>query len=138
MVEYTMRILFCGDRNWTNYKVVADVMGELRPTVVIEGEARGADTMARECADYHGIEVLAFRAKWEEYGAAAGPMRNKQMLVEGKPDLVVAFHNNLEHSKGTLNMVKLARKQNIKVYVYTEKGLQTIYQPSEGLFYEQA
>lgn len=122
-----MRILFCGDRNWTNYKVIADVMGDLRPSVVIEGEASGADTMAAEAADYFGIPVLPFTANWEKYGSAAGPIRNNQMLKEGRPDLVVAFHNDLQNSKGTLNMVNQAIKNNIKVCVYTEQGLHTIY-----------
>ena len=128
-----MRILFCGDRNWTDYKVIADVIGELRPTVVIEGEAKGADKMAQECAEYHGIEVLAFPAHWERYGAAAGPIRNRQMLDEGKPDMVVAFHNDIQNSKGTLNMVNQALKRGLPVQVYTKDGLQTFHRASGTL-----
>lgn len=130
-----MRVLFCGDRNWTAYKVIADVMADLNPDVVIEGEARGADLMASDAAEYFGIPVVRFPADWEKYGRAAGPIRNTQMLKEGKPDIVVAFHNNIKDSKGTLNMVNQARKQNIKVIVYTEQGLQTIYQANEGFFW---
>ena len=129
-----MRILFCGDRNWTNYKVIADVMADLQPQVVIEGEAPGADLMAADAADYFGMPVERYPANWELYGRAAGPIRNTQMLNEGNPDLVVAFHNDIQNSKGTLNMVNQARKKNIKVMVYTEQGLQTIYQPYKGLF----
>jgi hypothetical protein len=130
-----MRILFCGDRNWTNYKLIADIVADFKPDVVIEGEARGADSMARDAAEYFGIPVEAYPANWEVHGKAAGPIRNTQMLKEGKPDLVVAFHNDLQNSKGTLNMVTQARKQNIKVYVYTDGGLKTIYQPNEGFFW---
>jgi len=129
-----MRILFCGDRDWTNYKVIADVMADLNPAVVIEGEARGADSMARDAAKYFGIPVVAFPADWKMHGKAAGCIRNTQMLTEGKPDLVIAFHNDIMNSRGTLNMVKQAQKKNIKVFVYTEQGLQTIYQPDEGIF----
>jgi hypothetical protein len=130
-----MRILFCGDRHWTNYKVICDVMADLNPDVVIEGEQVGADLLARDAAEYFGIPVLPFPAKWKQYGRAAGPIRNTQMLTEGKPDKVIAFHNDIQHSKGTKNMVAQARKKNIEVYVYTEQGLQTIYQPNEGLFW---
>jgi hypothetical protein len=129
-----MRILFCGDRHWTNYKSICDVMADLNPDAVIEGEAPGADSLARDAAEYFGIPVLPFHADWGQYGRAAGPIRNKQMLDEGKPDMVVAFHNDIQNSKGTLNMVKQARKQNIKVFVYTEQGIQTIYQPSMCLY----
>lgn len=121
-----MRILFCGDREWSNYKVICDIMAEFSPDVVIEGEAPGADSAARDAAEYFGIPVLPFPANWKKYGRAAGPIRNKQMLVEGKPDIVVAFHNDIQNSKGTLNMVNQAQKQNIKVFVYNEQGIQTI------------
>ena len=130
-----MRVLFCGDRNWTNYKVICDIMTYFKPDVVIEGETKGADSLSRDAAEYFGIQVLKFPADWDKYGGAAGPIRNTQMLTEGKPDLVVAFHNDIKNSKGTLNMVNQARKQNIKVFVYTEQGLQTIYQPYEGTLY---
>ena len=117
-----MRILFCGDRNWSNYKVICEVMAELKPDVVIEGEAQGADILSREAAEYFGIPVQRFPANWVVYGRAAGPIRNTQMLKEGKPDMVVAFHNSITTSKGTLNMVNQSRKQGLKVVVYTESG----------------
>jgi hypothetical protein len=128
-----MRILFCGDRNWLDYKTICDVMSQFKPEVVIEGEAKGADSLAREAAEYFGVPVLKFPANWEQYGRAAGPIRNTQMLKEGKPDLVVAFHNDIKNSKGTLDMVNQARKQNITVMVFTEQGLQTIYRADKGI-----
>jgi len=39
------------------------------------------------------------------------------MLDEGHPNLVVAFHDALENSKGTLDMVSRARKAEINVIV---------------------
>jgi hypothetical protein len=122
-----MRILFCGDRNWSNYKVICDVMADLEPDLVIEGEAKGADLLASDAAEYFGIPVLRFPANWDKYGRAAGPIRNTRMLKEGMPDLVVAFHDDIQNSKGTLNMVNQALKQGLKVMVYTQKGCQTIY-----------
>ena len=122
-----MRILFCGDRNWTNYKVICDVMADLNPDLVIEGEAKGADSLARDAAEYFGIPVLPFPADWDKYGRAAGPIRNTQMLKEGMPDVVIAFHDDIQNSKGTLNMVNQALKQGLKVMVYTQQGCQKIY-----------
>ena len=109
-----MRILFCGDRHWTNYKVICDVMIEHRPTVVIEGGANGADTLSLEAAEVFDICVQSFPAEWEKYGKAAGPIRNTQMLDEGKPDLVLAFHDDIQNSKGTLNMVRQSEKRKIQ------------------------
>jgi putative aminopeptidase FrvX len=117
-----MRILFCGDRNWSNYKVICEVMAELRPTLVIEGEAAGADSLAREVAEDYLIAVQPFPADWKKYGRAAGPIRNTQMLKEGQPEMVVAFHDDITTSKGTKNMVEQAKKAGIQVYVYNSKG----------------
>jgi len=44
------------------------------------------------------------------------------MIVEGKPDLVIAFHDNLNESKGTLNMVKQAISYGLPVVHYKSSG----------------
>jgi|ERR1019366_1367921 hypothetical protein len=118
-----MRVLVCGDRNWNDddairrelNRVLADYVGE--SVIVIEGEARGADSIGRVVAEDLGIDVKKFPADWEKYGNAAGPIRNQQMLDEGKPTYVLAFHNDITHSKGTADMVLRARKAGIPVKV---------------------
>ena len=50
------------------------------------------------------------RLDWKKYGKKAGPLRNQQMLEEGKPDLVVAFPGG----NGTADMVRRAKKANIE------------------------
>jgi hypothetical protein len=42
-----MRILVCGDREWTDEALVRQVLREQNPSLIIEGGARGADTCAR-------------------------------------------------------------------------------------------
>ena len=53
----------------------------------------------------NGVVVEEFKADWDKFGRAAGPIRNAQMLREGKPDLVVAFPGG----RGTANMVAQAK-----------------------------
>jgi len=111
-----MRVLICGDRNFTDkQRICKYVSGLPIGTVIIHGNARGADTLAKECAEEMGYEVISFPALWDKYGRAAGPIRNQQMLDEGKPDLVVYFHDNLEKSKGTADMVRRAKKRGLIV-----------------------
>lgn len=86
--------------------------------IIIEGECEGADLLSRQVAEQLGFEVLPFPAQWARYGRAAGPIRNQQMLDEGKPDLVLAFHDNLiGRSKGTKDMVLRAVIAGISVKV---------------------
>lgn len=113
-----MRLLVCGDREWSNYKMILRVVKELQPDLVIEGEARGADSLARKAAEELAIPVLACPADWEQYGRAAGPIRNRLMLKKGTPDLVCAFHDDLEKSKGTKDMVTAARKAGLEVRIF--------------------
>lgn len=89
---------------------------------VIEGESRGADQLAREVAESEGIPVLPFPAQWSKYDRAAGPIRNQRMLEEGKPDFVIVFHDDLEHSKGTKDMVQRAIKAGLQVLHYWHDG----------------
>lgn len=115
-----MRVLICGDRNWVSYPIIyqwiyRNLPANAPPSTVIHGGARGADRMAGEIANTFGHKVLVYPAKWDKYGKAAGHIRNQQMLDEGKPDLVVYFHNNLAESKGTGGMVSRARKAGIEV-----------------------
>jgi hypothetical protein len=92
-----------------------EVIEKISPSVVIEGEAKGADEMARDVANALHIPVEAYPAEWETYGRAAGPIRNQQMLDNGAPDLVVYFAVNLETSVGTRDMVRRAEKARVPV-----------------------
>lgn len=115
-----MRILVCGDRYWTDEKLIKGILVELEEqkgiTMLIEGEAPGVDTIARKvCEQIGNIVICPFPAEWDKYGRAAGPIRNKQMLIVGKPDLILAFHDNIDKSKGTKNMIKQAKKAGVPV-----------------------
>lgn len=110
-----MRVLICGDRHWTDRECMEREMARHPITVVIEGEQRGADKMSRAMAESQVVPVEPYPADWDRYGKAAGPIRNTQMLREGKPDLVIAFHDDLAHSKGTKDMIRQALKAEVPV-----------------------
>lgn len=139
-----MRVLVCGSRTWADRLAVPAVLTglyventvghltvEMSEFVVIEGGAAGADSEAarwsgtspmhshNESPEHPRFEHLWFKADWQMHGKKAGYLRNKQMLEEGKPDVVWAFVDKpLEESKGTFNMVTLAREASIpEIYV---------------------
>jgi hypothetical protein len=107
-----MRILVCGDRDWTDGSLVLRVLESYHPRVIIEGGARGADACARAAAKALDINCITVQANWKLHGKAAGPIRNAEMLT-AKPDLVLAFHDDLGRSKGTNDMLSRAEKANI-------------------------
>lgn len=128
-----MRILVCGGRDfndWNKLELELNRIIESRYTnydeiVIIEGGAKGADSLARDYADIYDLGHIKYPAQWGKYGNKAGPIRNQQMLDEGKPDLVVAFHGKpREDGKrtGTQHMVSISKKAGIKVIEVEYEG----------------
>ncbi len=110
-----MRVLVCGGRCFDDEALVQATLNGLGVTHIIEGGASGADTLAWRWARANlggGSEHISqFKARWDVHGKAAGPIRNQEMLDEGKPDLVVAF----DGGRGTADMVRRAERAGIPV-----------------------
>lgn len=110
-----MRVLVCGGRDYSDRFRLFAVLDKYHDaagiSVIIEGGARGADDLAAKWAGSWGIAVEEYAADWECFGSFAGPMRNKIMLAEGKPDVVIAFPGG----KGTADMIRKARRAGVEV-----------------------
>ena len=119
-----MKILVTGDRNWTNVLRVREVLATLPPdTVLVHGAARGADTIAETVAKSLGFTILRYPAQWKKFGRPAGPIRNREMLDKNKDiDIVIGFHNDIENSKGTKDMLDYAKSRGKRCVLYTEEG----------------
>lgn len=119
----SFRVLVCGSRHWTDEALIWEVLALRQPDVVIHGAARGADSMAGRWARKHGVEELPFPARWDRDGKGAGPKRNRRMLVEGQPDLVLAFADDLAKSRGTANMVSQSQRHGVPLILYNYAGI---------------
>jgi len=119
-----MMVLICGSRDWNNFKIIEDFILTLpKDTIIVEGDCKGADKISGYLGRQHGYRVIPVTAQWEKYGDAAGPIRNQEMLDLYKPELVVAFHNDIENSRGTKDMVTRATRVGIEVKIITESNL---------------
>ena len=106
-----MRALVCGGRNYRDKNRLFKVLDKHDPDIIIHGCARGADRLAGKWARTRNKKEIRFPADWQRYRKAAGPIRNKEMLMQGKPDIVIAFPGG----KGTEHMIRLSIKNNVKV-----------------------
>ena len=127
-------VLVTGDRYWDSEEIcrrellLCASMKELS-----HGAAKGADSICAKIATgLIGEEsVKAFPAEWEKYRQlgrvrAAGPIRNRQMLQHMLERLklgsvfVLAFHRQIQESKGTRDMVRISQRAGLPVKLITE------------------
>ena len=130
-----VKVLVCGSRDYSDRETLFRVLDKLAAvvevTTIIEGGATGADTLAYDWARARGVACQTFPANRKAHGKAAGALRNRQMLDEGKPDLVVAFP--AASSVGTFHMIKIADEAGVTVLVmpFDEERIDAL---GEGVF----
>lgn len=119
------RLLVTGSRYFNDaglmHAAISDAVSTLQGfgfahIVLVHGGARGADTLAAQIGRSMGLEIEAHPARWDAYGKAAGPLRNKEMLELGA-DLVLAFP--VGESRGTRGCMQLAREKGCAVVSVT-------------------
>ena len=124
-----MRVLVTGSRSWTATGPIRREISLLTampyagpaladdgsPLTLVHGGARGADTFAAEFAESLGWLTEVHRPAWDEYGKAAGLIRNREML-ESNIQLVLVFRHR--YSSGTSFTLNLAMKMEIPVILW--------------------
>jgi hypothetical protein len=108
-------VLVCGGRDFRDRTELSDTLDGLheirRFAHMIAGGAHGADLLAEEWAEVHGVACEVYYADPMRLGRDAGRVRNERMLVEGRPELVIAFRGG----RRTEHMVRIARHAGIEV-----------------------
>jgi hypothetical protein len=118
------RVLICGGRDYDDRtyffhfmdRVLETIRGTgenpKRDVVIIHGAARGADSLADDYGRERGLRVIHYPADWETHGRSAGPIRNKLMLTDGQPHVIIAFKGG----HGTADMIRQGKKAGVPVY----------------------
>ena len=112
------RVIIAGSRTFQDYKFLCEKLDKIfakhRPTAIVCGEARGADTLGRRYAEEHYISVESYPADWVNLGKKAGYIRNEQMADNA--EALVAFWVN--DSAGTKHMIESAEARGLQVRVF--------------------
>lgn len=94
----------CVERILSSIFDIGDVLGV--------GDADGLDKLARQWALARRVQFFEFTAQWSNFGRAAGPMRNRAMLDEMKPTMLIAFPGG----RGTADCIRAAEERGIPVW----------------------
>lgn len=111
-----MKVIVAGSRTISDCAVVSKAIAAsgFEITEIVSGGARGVDLLGERYAREHGIPTKVFIAKWNDYGKAAGGMRNRDM-AEYAEALIAVWDGK---SRGTQDMIDKAYRRDLKVYVY--------------------
>jgi len=109
-------IVITGGRDYKDKKTVFKVLNVLNPQKIYVGDCpTGVDKFVLEWQTNNmRTALLQFKADWDEHGRAAGPIRNKEMILAAKQDnfdFVIAFPGG----KGTVDCVKHAKNAGFVV-----------------------
>lgn len=125
-----MKLLITGSRDWKEKRTIRNVLSDFPAgTVLVHGDCRGADRIAGSIGKQLGFDVRPYPANWQAYGNAAGPIRNQEMLdkenIDGdKIHICIAFHDDLEQSKGTKDMLEKASNAGVDTRLYFSRVAQ--------------
>lgn len=113
-----MKLIVAGIRSVKDYETIKTAIDKLvseglAVTAIIEGTAKGVDCLASRYAIEHEIENIRVPAEWKVFNKGAGSVRNRKMAEMG--DMLLAFWDG--SSRGTLDMIKAAKKKGIPVRV---------------------
>src|SRR5687767_13635451 len=103
-----------GSLNWDLVDVINSKLLEEwdGPMCLIQGMARGADSIARSYALNRGWQIRDFPPNYVSFGRTATHIRNQEM-VNCKPDVALFFIRDF--SNGTMTTLEKAVKARLKV-----------------------
>lgn len=124
-----MKLIIAGSRTITDFKIVKDAFNNFKfkedVTEIVEGGARGVDSLARELAEKLNIPCTTMAANWydkyDRLNRSAGYRRNVDMA--NYADMVLAIWDH--QSKGTKHMIDIANDREMYVEVYNQNGVRT-------------
>jgi hypothetical protein len=106
----SVRVIVTGGRDYTRRSKVYDILNLLHPSDIYVGCCpTGVDAFVRDWASENwNTHLKVFKADWDQFRKAAGPLRNKAMLLAGDKNdfIVVAFPGG----DGTADCVRQAKK----------------------------
>ena len=116
--DMSMIVIVTGSREHgqESMELIWNTLDDLPISLLVVGDARGADSIALAYCWQNGIPYCKHDAHWFVHGRAAGPIRNQSMLYH-HPDALLCVAFPLSGSKGTWDMVNRAKKNGIHCLV---------------------
>ena len=120
------KVIIAGSRSFADYEKLKSVCDSILPNQyseprisILSGTSSGSDSLGERYANERGYTLNRYPADWKQYGKAAGPIRNRQMVEDA--DAAIVFWDG--QSRGTKNLIEEAKKQGliVRIIMYNVK-----------------
>ncbi len=120
------KVIIAGSRSFADYEKLRSVCDSIFPNQyseprisILSGTSSGSDSLGERYANERGYTLYRYPANWKQYGKAAGPIRNRQMVEDA--DAAIVFWDG--QSRGTKNLIEQANKQGliVRIIMYNVK-----------------
>lgn len=112
-------LIVSGSRHWDDRETLFHALDEVKKSHetlrVVQGGCDGVDFLTAHWCLENEVPCVTCKADWKTHGRSAGPIRNRRMLEDFKPDLVYCFPQ--ANSRGTRNMISLARTKGLPLLI---------------------
>lgn len=131
-----MKVIIAGGRHFNDYNLLNEyctkLIKQFDNVEIVSGRAKGADLLGERFAKENNLKIHKFPADWNTHKRLAGIIRNGEMADFS--DGLIAFWDG--KSKGTKNMIKLAKERGLKVLVVKYiKPVQEPYKVKKGILF---
>lgn len=118
-----MKTIIAGSRGIVDYSILLESikLSGFDISEVISGGAKGADYLGEQYAKENNIKLTRMpvtQIEYNKYGNRAYYLRNEDMAKCG--ECLIALWDG--ESNGTRNMIEIAKRKNLKIYVYNSKS----------------
>ena len=93
------------------FQVLSDLHRARGIEVILHGAASGVDLLSVVWADKNGLRAVPFPADWARDGKLASQKRNRKIISQGRPHLLLAFPGG----KGTAEVIRFAKAEGVQV-----------------------
>lgn len=117
-MDDTFKVIIAGGRDFNNYNILEKycnyILQNKINVEIVCGLARGADKLGKIYAEKNKLKISYFPAEWDKHGKSAGYLRNNEMA--NYADSAIIFWDG--KSKGSKNMIELAKSKNLLLRIY--------------------
>ena len=118
-----IKLMVCGSRSITNKELVYQLIDACiernfpnEEITIIEGEAKGVDSIAKQWAIDHNKQIEAYPAKWDLYGKSAGYRRNVDM-VKACDHCLIIWDGKSKGTKHDIDLCEQLKKPYSKLLI---------------------